>query len=91
MTKQELDLILSDIVKVRDILAPEQAVKVPYLFPDAKKEGQDIVAGTIYRVGNRLYKALKNVAAADKTERTYIFTPDKWGVISGYNFTKRGE
>ena len=91
MTKQELDLILSDIVKVRDILTPEQAVKVPYLFPDAKKEGQDIIAGTIYRVGNSLYKALKNVAAADKTERTYIFTPDKWGIISGYNFTKRGE
>ena len=91
MTKQELDFILLDIVKVRSILTAEQAVKVPYLFPDAKKEGQDIVAGTIYRIDKGLYKALKNVAAADKTERTYICTPEKWSAINGYDFTKRGE
>lgn len=61
MTRNEAQIFIDDIIKLRDLATDEQASQVAHLYPMLKKNGQHFKAGDrIYHKG-QLKKLLKDI------------------------------
>lgn len=61
MKKSEFQKIIEAIQKVREILTPEQAAQVPYLFPDLANIDRDIELGEKFRDGDEVFEAKEKI------------------------------
>lgn len=75
MTNEEVQLILNDIQKVREILTLEQAAKVPNLFPKLKAN-QEIKKGQRFNIADEVYEAKEDII--NEFEKNPINCKVKW-------------
>ena len=74
MTKRELALILNNIEKVRNLLTPQQAEQVPYLFPKLPNE-LPIKQGQRFNIEGTVFEALVDIESEEDMDPV---TSNKW-------------
>lgn len=77
MTKQEFKQIIEAIKKVREILTPDQAAQVPFLFQNLENVDRDIQQGEKFRDGNTVFEAKQPITKKELKEAEHVKKPEK--------------